>query len=131
MTSKWLVVGLFLVSCAAPVKSPDSEATKTPALAKGPGSNFDASSFPDAEGRNLVVANCTACHSDKLVRQNRATKEGWRELVRWMQKKQGLWPLDPATEDIILEYLATHYGRPKVADETRRPALSQDLMPPI
>jgi hypothetical protein len=47
-----------------------------------------------------------------------------------MQKKQGLWPLDPQTENVIVGYLATYYGRPKVADDTRRPALPDDLMPP-
>jgi len=99
-------------------------------LAKKPGSNFDASGFPEGHGRDLVVANCTACHSDKLVRQNRATAEGWRELIHWMQKKQGLWPLDPQTETIIVGYLATYYGRPAVADDKRRPALPDELMPP-
>jgi cytochrome c1 len=123
-------VGLALLACAAPTNNLDSETPKTPVMAKEPGSNFDASGFPEGDGRDLVAANCTACHSDKLVRQNRSNAEGWRELILWMQKKQGLWPLDPKTEDIIVGYLATNYGRPAVADDTRRPALPDDLMPP-
>jgi len=118
------------MACAAPVPDIESESPKTLPVANEPGSNFDASNFASGEGRELVVANCTACHSDKLVTQNRSDRQGWRELIHWMQKKQGLWPLDPQTEDIIVGYLATHYGRPAIADDTRRPALSDQLMPP-
>ncbi len=62
-----------------------------------------------ADGFDIVRGTCTACHSAKLVTQNRATKEGWTEMIRWMQAKQGLWDLG-ANEPIILEYLATHYA---------------------
>ena len=134
MTARWCVVVLVLVlalfACAGPNTQIENHIPEALAAATQPGSNFDASGFPEGEGRALVVANCTACHSDKLVRQNRSTKEGWRELIRWMQKKQGLWPLDLQTEDTILEYLASHYGRPALADDTRRPALPDHLLPP-
>jgi hypothetical protein len=119
-----------MVACAGLPKEVEEVPPKTLEFAKGPGSNFDASNFASGEGRDLVVANCTACHSDKLVMQNRSDRQGWRELIRWMQEKQGLWPLDPQTENVIVGYLATHYGRPQVADDTRRPALSDHLMPP-
>ena len=121
---------MFLLACAPPVRNVESESPKTLPIATEPGSNFDASNFAPGEGRALVVANCTACHSDKLVTQNRSDSQGWRELIYWMQKKQGLWPLDPQTEDVIVGYLAMHYGRPEVADDIRRPALSNHLMPP-
>ncbi|MEM8897085.1 MAG: monoheme cytochrome C [Bacteroidota bacterium] len=63
-----------------------------------------------AEGDYMtVVANCTSCHSSKLVLQNRATKEGWEEMIRWMQQTQKLWDLGE-NEEKILNYLATHYG---------------------
>jgi hypothetical protein len=130
LKTTWFVVGIFLLACVAPVKDPESESPRALPVANQPGSNFDASNFASGAGRELVVANCTACHSDKLVTQNRSDRQGWRELIHWMQKKQGLWPLDPQTEDVIVGYLATHYGRPEVADDTRRPALSDSLMPP-
>ena len=41
--------------------------------------------------------------------QNRATREGWEEMIRWMQETQKLWDLGP-TEDKILDYLATYYA---------------------
>ncbi len=62
-----------------------------------------------AEGFELVRGTCTACHSAKLVTQNRATREGWEEMIRWMQAKQGLWDLG-VNEPIILNYLATNYA---------------------
>jgi len=62
-----------------------------------------------APGFELVRANCTVCHSAKLVTQNRATREGWDQMIVWMQEKQGLWDLG-SNKPIILDYLATHYA---------------------
>jgi hypothetical protein len=62
-----------------------------------------------AEGFDIVRGTCTACHSAKLVTQNRATRAGWTEMIRWMQASQGLWDLG-ANEPIILNYLATNYA---------------------
>lgn len=60
----------------------------------------------------LVVNNCTACHSAKLIIQNRATREGWKNMVVWMQETQNLWDLGP-NENKILDYLARHYAPEK------------------
>ncbi len=62
-----------------------------------------------APGFEQVKAQCTACHSGRLVAQNRADREGWLQMIRWMQETQNLWPLGPA-EPVILDYLATHYA---------------------
>ena len=62
-----------------------------------------------AEGFDVVRGTCTACHSAKLVTQNRATREGWKDMIVWMQKTQKLWDLG-ANEPIILDYLAAHYA---------------------
>jgi hypothetical protein len=43
------------------------------------------------------------------VTQNRATRDGWLEMIRWMQETQKLWDLGP-NEDKILDYLATYYA---------------------
>lgn len=61
------------------------------------------------EGFEIVRATCTACHSAKLVTQNRATKEGWTQMIRWMQATQGLWDLG-ANEELIISYLAKNYA---------------------
>ncbi|MEZ4775911.1 MAG: hypothetical protein R3D00_22215 [Bacteroidia bacterium] len=68
-----------------------------------------------AEGDyQIVKATCTACHSSSLVLQNRATREGWESMIRWMQANQKLWDLG-VNEPKILDYLAKHYGPPENA----------------
>ena len=61
-----------------------------------------------SEGLNLVIANCTACHSSKLITQFHTDRQGWLEKIRWMQQKQKLWDLGEA-EPKILDYLAKNY----------------------
>ena len=77
-------------------------------------------------GLNQVKAHCTACHSAKLVSQNRMTRSGWLETIRWMQKTQGLWPLG-SSEEAILNYLEKNYSP---LETGRRRALSSGLRPP-
>lgn len=61
---------------------------------------------------DLVINNCTNCHSAKLIAQNKASKEGWKGMIRWMQKTQNLWDLGE-NEEKILEYLAKNYAPEK------------------
>ena len=75
----------------------------------------------------LVRANCVACHSSKLITQQRGTAQQWLTLIRWMQAKQNLWQFDPDVEARIVAYLATNY--PPGADR-RRAAIPPELMPP-
>lgn len=65
--------------------------------------------FVEGEGLQLVINNCTTCHSAKLVTQNRMSKEQWEATIRWMQETQNLWDLGK-NEEKILNYLATHYA---------------------
>ena len=71
------------------------------------------------DGFIQVKATCLACHSAKLVTANRATRDGWKKMIRWMQETQNLWDLG-TNEDIILDYLAKHYAPD---DAGRRPNL--------
>ncbi|WP_116126903.1 monoheme cytochrome C [Lewinella sp. IMCC34183] len=73
-----------------------------------------------AEGDYLLVkGNCLACHSAKLITQNRADRQGWLDMIHWMQETQGLQDLGPH-EGPIVDYLATYYA----PEETgRRPPL--------
>jgi hypothetical protein len=75
----------------------------------------------------LVRNNCVACHSAKLITQQRGTEAHWLSLIRWMQAKQNLWQFEPETEKKIIGYLAANY--PPQADR-RRAAIPPDLMPP-
>ena len=73
-----------------------------------------------APGFAQVKTTCTVCHSPKLITQNRADRDGWLEMIRWMQAKQGLQELEPELENAILDYLSTHY---KPTATSRRPPL--------
>ena len=75
----------------------------------------------------LVRNNCIACHSPKLITQQRGDAAQWLGMIRWMQEKQNLWAFDAETERRIVTYLAENY--PPEANR-RRAALPPDLMPP-
>jgi hypothetical protein len=85
------------------------------------------SGFPMTGDWQLVRANCIACHSPKLITQQRGTADQWLAMIRWMQKKQNLWEFQPDVEQKIVAYLAEHF--PPSADR-RRAAIPPDLMPP-
>lgn len=72
------------------------------------------------EGVGLMetVNNCTACHSAKLITQNRMDHDRWKATIQWMQETQNLWDLG-ANEEVIINYLVTNY--PPVAKGRRAP----------
>lgn len=78
------------------------------------------------EGWELVYANCSACHSLRLVASQRADRDTWLRLIRWMQATQNLWDIAPAVEDRILDYLADNYAP---EPWTRRAPLPAHLRP--
>ena len=84
--------------------------------------------LPIAPGFEQVRLHCTGCHSGRLVAQNRATREGWRELIRWMQRTQRLPDLG-TDEETILDYLAAQLG-PELSRPPRRARLGASLLPP-
>jgi len=75
----------------------------------------------------LVRANCIACHSAKLITQQRGSAAQWLAMIRWMQAKQNLWQFTPEVEEKIVAYLADNY--PPRANR-RRAAIPPDMMPP-
>ena len=81
-----------------------------------------------APGWETVKANCTPCHSARVITYQRGDREAWASMIRWMQKTQGLWQFEETTQDTILTYLADSYppGKP-----SRRRNLPPREMPPI
>jgi hypothetical protein len=67
---------------------------------------------------------CLACHSAKLITQNRASADGWKEMIDWMQKTQGLPDLGKKESEII-NYLATYYAP---IETGRRPVLDTNYI---
>lgn len=80
-----------------------------------------------ADDWELVRNNCIACHSPKLITQQRGSEAQWLNMIRWMQKKQNLWQFEPDTEARIIAYLAENYPPQK---DRRRATIPPDLMPP-
>lgn len=86
-----------------------------------------ASGLIKDEGWELVRNNCVLCHSLKLVTSQRADRQTWLDIIRWMQATQNLWQFDAETEDQLLSYLSKNY--PPQANRRRAP-IAPDLMPP-
>lgn len=66
------------------------------------------SALPPGEGRDEVEGLCSACHSIRMVTQQRLSRDRWDELLDWMVAEQGMAELDAETRDRVLDYLATH-----------------------
>jgi hypothetical protein len=79
-----------------------------------------------APGWENVRAHCGGCHSHALVTQQRADRQTWLDMIRWMQESQNLWQFPADTEAQILDYLAANY--PPRADRRRAP-IPASLMP--
>ena len=61
------------------------------------------------ENMQMVKAQCTSCHSSKLIIANRFTRDGWKQKIRWMQANHNLWDLGE-TEKPVLDYLEKNYA---------------------
>lgn len=61
------------------------------------------------ENWELVQTNCTRCHNATIITNSQFTRDGWKDLIVWMQKTQGLWKLGE-NEDKILDYLSKNYA---------------------
>ncbi|WP_421826210.1 hypothetical protein [Larkinella sp.] len=109
-----LLAGWLTLSALRPATSPPTAAVLADSLKHDPTTGLVVD-----ERLTLVVAQCTACHSSKLILQNRFTRDGWKEKIRWMQRTQKLWDLGE-TEPVVLDYLVKYYGPEQKAFDGRR-----------
>lgn len=99
----------------------------TPLQAQQQPSEIDPDSgLIKADGWQLVNAHCGACHSHRLITQQRGDAEFWLSTIRWMQRTQNLWDLPDSQEQSIIDYLSEHYDE---SEWGRRPPLSATLRP--
>lgn len=56
-------------------------------------------------GRQLVLGHCLPCHSTAIVAANHLSRERWEDLIRQMQEKNGMQPINAETRRQILDYL--------------------------
>ena len=75
-----------------------------------------------------VRAHCGGCHAYSVVTNQRANRDAWLDMIRWMQRTQNLWQIPDEIETRILDYLAENYG-PDEAARQRRAPIAQELMP--
>lgn len=115
-------VSLLFIGLASFRDVPALELTQTTTLADTVKIDRE-SGLIDAPNLMLVKAQCTSCHSTKLIMQHRFTRAGWTERIRWMQKYHKLWDLGE-TEKPVLDYLATHYGPSPAKAQGRRAPLA-------
>jgi cytochrome c len=68
----------------------------------------DLGGLPAGAGQEETYYACNACHSIRLVIQQRLPRQRWDHLLDVMVEKQGMAELPPADRTLILDYLATH-----------------------
>lgn len=108
------------IVAAETVELPVKSTTSPPVAVFDGGLDAETGLIVD-EGWVLVKTNCTGCHSATLVTQNKATREGWEGMIRWMQRTQKLWELGE-NEAAILDYLEKNYAPQAIG---RRPNLAE------
>ena len=65
------------------------------------------------EGRDKVSTLCNICHStDYIAMQAKSSRAQWVSAVNKMRKVFGA-PISDADADVIIRYLAEHYGNGK------------------
>lgn len=96
-----------------------------PALSAGDAVD-EATGLVIDSGWEQVRIHCGGCHSHRLVTSQRADRNTWLSMIRWMQATQNLWQFDAATETLILDYLAKNYPP---SPNRRRAPLPRELMP--
>jgi len=120
-----IAAALLLSACSKDEPVTEGVAQNEPAVAAEPALD-PVTGLKMADNWELVRGNCLACHSAKLITQQRGSAQQWLTMIRWMQKKQNLWAFDPDTESRIITYLAENYPP---SDAQRRSAIPPDLMP--
>ncbi len=68
----------------------------------------DFGGLPPGPGREEVYAACAACHSIKLVVQQRLNRDFWDETLDYMVKEQAMPELEADERAVILDYLSTY-----------------------
>ena len=68
-----------------------------------------APGFPDAPGKDVLMAKCFQCHSDRMWRDHRQDKRGWEGTLYRMVGRGALWSEDEIKS--MADYLGAVYGR--------------------
>ncbi|MDX1483382.1 MAG: aldehyde dehydrogenase [Alphaproteobacteria bacterium] len=80
----------------------------------------DWQGLPPGKGREETFYACAPCHSLRLVTQQGLSRRRWSETLDWMVAKQAMPELNPDDRELILDYLAKHYGEDRAPPGKRR-----------
>jgi cytochrome c5 len=79
------------------------------AAAGGAKSAADEAGLAAGEGRDIVAAQCTACHDAENIKGSKKSKEEWSEILNSMVSYGA--KLTNAEFSTVMEYLAKAYGK--------------------
>jgi hypothetical protein len=65
--------------------------------------------FPDAPGKETLVAKCFQCHSPNMWMDQRQERRGWESTLYRMVGRGALWSQDEIKA--MADYLGAVYGR--------------------
>lgn len=80
--------------------------------------------LPEGEGRSETFAYCSVCHNTALIRRSHFTRQQWDGLMDWMTERHGMNPLEGEFRELIVGYLATHFGPRQAPARGRNPFLN-------
>ncbi len=78
----------------------------------------------EGEGRSETFAYCTVCHNTALIRRSHFSRQQWDGLMDWMAERHGMNPLEGEFRELIVGYLAAHYGPQQAPARARNPFLN-------
>ena len=70
----------------------------------------ESSALKPGEGRDVVWAACTQCHTADIILASHMSRKTWDTTITWMQETQGLVELEPDVRELILDYLEATQG---------------------
>ncbi|CAA6818722.1 MAG: Unknown protein [uncultured Sulfurovum sp.] len=65
------------------------------------------------KGLGDVKENCTVCHTGRFIVVNGGDKKFWKRKIHIMQNAYGLWKIEKAQEERMLNYLSKNYSKKK------------------
>ena len=102
--ARLISTALIFLGCAAALPMPSARPGVT---------GLKPVELPDGEGKDEVEAYCSACHSLRLVLQQRLKRSDWEEVLVTMVKEHGMSEIPPDDRALVLDYLAKHLSPDK------------------
>lgn len=92
--NKWIVVVFGLLGCSVFRSFND----------------FKLAELPDGEGKQIFYSECSRCHSLKRALVSKRSKQGWIDMIKYMQTEKGMVILDQKSNDKLVSYLSINFG---------------------